>query len=164
MREDAMPEDTTPEDTMPDLISTDAALNRDASAFITLLLGLMIPAEGDMPSADDPVIAQKCLRGLSSAGSLVMDALRFVNDQDVDLQGLSQSEQVRLIDALKAAKPEFIAAFQFNAVTSYYADERVLTVLGLEGRAPHPGGYKAPETDWGLLEPVTQRGAIFRKV
>jgi|TARA_B110000977_G_scaffold118763_1_gene153214 hypothetical protein len=149
---------------MPDLISTDAALNPEASAFIMLLLGLMIPAEGEMPSAADPAIAQKCLQGMSSAESLVMDALYFINDQGVDFEKLSPTEQLRLIDTLRASKPEFIAAFQFNAVASYYADERVLTVLGLEGRAPHPGGYKAPETDWRLLEAVTERGSIYRKV
>ena len=149
---------------MPDLISSDAALNPQASAFITSLLDLMIPEEGQMPSAADPVIAQKCLAGLASAESLVMDALQFINDQDVDFSDLDPAQQLHLVETLKTKKPDFIAAFQFNAVASYYADERVLTVLGLEGRAPHPGGYKAPETDWGLLEPVSKRGSIFRRV
>lgn len=149
---------------MSELISTDAPLNSQAATFITTLLGLMIPEEGQMPSAADPLIAQKCLKGLAASESLVMDALQFTSDQNVDFSVLDQAQQLSFVETLKSQKPDFIAAFQFNAVASYYADARVLTELGLEGRAPHPGGYKAPETDWVLLEPVSKRGAIYRTV
>jgi hypothetical protein len=149
---------------MTDLITTDATFNAENTEIITLLLGLMIPQQGDMPSASDSAIVKKCLEGLTSSKSLVVDAVRFIKDQTDSFAGLDESQQAKLIERLKSEKADFIAEFQFNAAASYYSDTRVLTVLGLEGRAPHPGGYVAPETDWGLLAPVTERGSIYRRV
>ena len=46
----------------------------------------------------------------------------------------------------------------------YYRDDRVLQAIGQEPRAPHPKGYVVEQGDWGLLEPVKQRGKIYRDV
>ena len=46
----------------------------------------------------------------------------------------------------------------------YFRDDRVLEAIGLEPRAPYPGGFEVENGDWELLEPVKSRGPIYRVV
>ena len=46
----------------------------------------------------------------------------------------------------------------------YYRDDRVLSALGLEPRAPFPKGHALPSGDWSLLDVVRQRPRMWRDV
>ena len=44
----------------------------------------------------------------------------------------------------------------------YYRDDRVMQSLEMEARPPFPQGFEVEQGDWSLLEPVKQRGKIYR--
>ena len=49
-------------------------------------------------------------------------------------------------------------------VQCYYRDDRVMRSLGMAPRSPYPDGFDIPQGDWSLLEPVRQRGKIYKEV
>jgi hypothetical protein len=46
----------------------------------------------------------------------------------------------------------------------YYRDDRVMTSLGQEPRAPFPKGHVLEQGDLSLLDPVRARPPIWRRV
>lgn len=60
--------------------------------------------------------------------------------------------------------PHPVAAGKFGNIVAqcYYRDDRVMTSLGMELRAPHPKGYEVATGDWSLLEPVRRRQSFYR--
>ncbi|MBM4267533.1 MAG: gluconate 2-dehydrogenase subunit 3 family protein [Deltaproteobacteria bacterium] len=56
----------------------------------------------------------------------------------------------------------FTGLVMFHAYVGYYQDERVVAVLGIEPRPPHPLGYEMPPNDLTLLDPVRRRAKMYR--
>jgi hypothetical protein len=44
----------------------------------------------------------------------------------------------------------------------YYRDDRVMRSLRMETRPPFPLGFELEPGDWTLLDPVRQRGKVWR--
>jgi hypothetical protein len=47
-------------------------------------------------------------------------------------------------------------------VQCYYRDARVMESLGMEARPPFPKGYELEQGEWSLLDPVRDRGKMWR--
>lgn len=76
---------------------------------------------------------------------------------------LSRQERADLWKEFAATDQFFLPAFLFLVYSGYYQHPRVVEVLGLEPRAPHPKGYPMEADDLTLLEPVRRRGKIYRE-
>lgn len=50
------------------------------------------------------------------------------------------------------------------ALKAYYTDENVLRALGAGAVPPFPDGNFLEDDDWSILEPVFERGPIWREV
>ena len=50
----------------------------------------------------------------------------------------------------------------FHSYAAYYQHGSVVSALGLEPRAPFPGGYEVEPDDLTLLDPVRQRPKLYR--
>ena len=129
----------------------------EEQATLGALAAQIIPAseEYNQPAADDPEI----LKDILNSGADLHDRLRAALDS---LSGVT-------LDAVKAAEfrdafPDEAALIQTLTVQCYYRDARVMRALNIEVRPPFPGGYVQEPNDLSLLEPVRQRGAIYRKV
>jgi len=68
-----------------------------------------------------------------------------------------------VVEAMRADDGTFLQNLALHTVTCYYQDDRVLTAIGLEPRAPFPKGYEVVAGDTDLLEPVRRRGSIVRE-
>jgi len=77
---------------------------------------------------------------------------------------LPPAERTAVLGEVAAAEAALVPTLMFLTYSGYYHDRRVLTALGLEARPPHPKGYELPANDLSLLDPVRQRGNIYRKV
>ncbi|MCB1646977.1 MAG: hypothetical protein KDI36_16070 [Pseudomonadales bacterium] len=151
---------------MSELISTDSVFSAESRQTLCCLMDMMIPVSEHMPSAADPAIAALVLNALAARQELVLEAVAVLSEGagDARFHELSQLQREALVADLRAKTPQFISFFQSQVATQYYQDDRVMVALGLEPRPPHPGGYKAPETDWTLLEPVRARPPLYRPV
>jgi hypothetical protein len=57
----------------------------------------------------------------------------------------------------------FVLPLTMQAYVAYYQDPRVLGVLGLAARAPHPQGHEMEENDLTLLDDVRRRPPLYRR-
>ncbi|MCZ6712181.1 MAG: hypothetical protein O7B25_17590, partial [Gammaproteobacteria bacterium] len=80
----------------------------------------------------------------------------------VSFHVLTAADRDGLVAEFKPAHVAFVQILQARVISSYYQDDRVLQALNLPARAPHPGGYDVPETDWSLLDPVRNRKPFYK--
>jgi len=73
------------------------------------------------------------------------------------LKALSRADWAAVFGEFTAGDEFFTPAFMFLVYGGYYQHPRVVTMLGLEPRAPHPKGYEMGADDWSLLDPVRRR-------
>ena len=134
------------------LIATNVPLTEDARNRLAALVGEMIPAsdEYDVPSASDPVIFADILN--TAAAMLPMLGLA-VEELDAGTD---------LVEALRASHAELVPPLVAVVAQCYYRDDRVMTSLGMEPRAPFPDGFDLEDGDWSLLDPVRKRSPMYR--
>ncbi len=135
---------------MSDLISSDDPFDADDKQALQAVLAYMIPAYGQRPGADDPLIMADILTTARSSADLVKAALAIYRNSDLVTLSQTRTPEVNALVSL--------------AVQCYYRDDRVMASLDMEPRAPHPQGYDIAEGDWQLLEPVRSRGKHYRDV
>lgn len=122
------------------------------------LVAQIIPAsqEFGQPSADDPEIFADILKSGVPLRDRIAPALAHLATSDP-------------LDAAKAAAfrktfPVEAELIQTLTAQCYYRDARVMQALKIEVRPPFPNGYIQEPNDLSLLEPVRQRGEIYRKL
>ncbi len=152
---------------MTDALTT--PLTDTQRATLDIVLDLIVPPtpDGRMPGA-----AQVGVAGwLVSQAPDALPALRSELDQLDNLArerrgsafaSLDPAARQALVDGQRAANPGFLARLALETVTCYYQHDRVLQGLGQELRAPYPKGYQVLSGDLALLQPVRQRGKIYR--
>ncbi|HTO34341.1 MAG TPA: hypothetical protein VL202_24695 [Pararhizobium sp.] len=137
----------------------------DAGGTLLAVVGHMIPASAEfgLPGADDPAIFREILRSTGRDRAFLEEALGMIDAMaGGSLGSLPRDRQVTLLADFRAAEPERAAILEAVATRCYYRDDRVMTAIGIEVRAPFPIGYEVEEGDWSLLEPVRSRGRIWR--
>lgn len=165
-------------------IATDNPFTAAQQDTLAAFAGAVIPAseDFDVPGADDPAIVADVLATARRYYDAVAAGLEF---QDTVSTAAYGAPFAALTDADRA---DFIARsntaggfdhieweFDPQAISGqrtlisiilqcYYRDDRVMRSLGMEPRAPFPEGFEVEEGDWSLLEPVRQRGRIYRPV
>ncbi len=135
---------------MSDLLASDAAFNVDEQVLLREILDAMIPAHGERPSAADDLIFADFLRTAAPMAEQLRQVLHRAREDG--------------IDALPGMRTDAVRTLVNCAVQCYYRDDRVLTAVGAEPRAPHPDGFEVEAGDWSLLDPVRARGTIYREV
>jgi hypothetical protein len=127
--------------------------------------GLMIPAskEFGMPGADDARIFADLLNTLGRDLAEVRTALvELAERAGGAFAELPPDRAQSVLDAFNAAPSQAAAVLGRVILQCYYRDDRVLTSLGLEPRAPFPKGHTVEQGDWSLLDAVRARPQLWR--
>jgi len=142
----------------------DFRLSADEERLLVGLLDAVLPASADgrLPGAGQLDLVEQIARTVRET-----PMLRPV--VEYGLTALGELAAKRADGDLRAVLEEFAAgdqffmpAFLFLVYSTYYQHPRVLEALGLEARPPHPKGYEVAPNDLSLLDPVRQRGPIYR--
>ena len=139
---------------MTDTIATDNPFTPQERTILRTLAGMIIPPSSayQVPGADDDLIFADILNTARANENEVRTALAFAQSIDKPLQ---------------SAIAELQGSPELNPVVTivmqcYYRDDRVMESLNMEARPPFPKGFEVPQGDWSILEPVQQRGKIWR--
>ena len=139
---------------MTDTIATDNPFTPQERTILQTLAGMIIPPSSayQVPGADDDLIFADILNTARANENEVRTALAFAQSIDKPLQ---------------SAIAELQGSPELNPVVTivmqcYYRDDRVMESLNMEARPPFPKGFEVPQGDWSILEPVQQRGKIWR--
>ncbi len=140
-------------------IATDHPLNAAEQSTLRTLAGLIIPpsAEYQVPGANDDLIFQDLLQQTRADIAAVQSGIQFAQDVTIDQEQPLDTSAIAILQG----KPE-LAVIVSMVAQVYYRDDRVMQSIGMEPRPPFPQGYEVPQGDWSMLEPVQQRGKIWR--
>ncbi|MBN3854490.1 gluconate 2-dehydrogenase subunit 3 family protein [Paraburkholderia sp. Ac-20340] len=75
---------------------------------------------------------------------------------------LDATSRLAAINACKLADVRVFSAFVTHAMRAYYTDRIVLNAISAGPVPPFPAGAELPADDWTILEPVYERGPIWR--
>lgn len=139
------------------VIVTDRTFDKAQTAALGSLAELMIPAEGELPSAADPAILAEIVDRLNGSADIVKQGLACFDS------ALPPAARLAAVDRLRDQCPAFVALFEAAVAACYYRDERVLRSLGLPSGAPYPQGNTVAPTDWSLLRSVRERQPFYRR-
>lgn len=139
---------------MTDTIATDNPFTPEERTILQTLAGMIIPPSSayQVPGADDELIFADILNTARASENEVRKALAFAQSIDKPLQRATAELQ---------GNPQLTPIVAI-VMQCYYRDDRVMESLNMEARPPFPKGYEVPQGDWSILEPVQQRGKIWR--
>ncbi len=139
---------------MTDTIATDNPFTPQERTILRTLAGMIIPPSSayQVPGADDDLIFADILNTARANENEVRAALAFAQSIDKPLQSATVELQ---------GSPELNPVVTI-VMQCYYRDDRVMESLNMEARPPFPKGFEVPQGDWSILEPVQQRGKIWR--
>ncbi|WP_372990822.1 hypothetical protein [Sulfitobacter sp.] len=134
-----------------------ASFSADEQAALGALVAQIIPASQQFgqPAADDPDILADILTTGAALRDTLATALAWLSGQTVDAGVAAEFRQVF---------PAQAEVIQTLTVQCYYRDARVMRALNIDVRPPFPTGYTQEPNDFALLDPVRQRGEIYRKL
>jgi hypothetical protein len=149
-----------------------ADLSHEDELALSCVLDEIIPpsADGRLPGAGElglvSVIREELrkspdLRLAVSQGLAALDELSRARGGA--FPSLDARDRLEVMNELVTAQPAFLPGLIFHTYCAYYQAPRVVEGLGLEARPPHPQGYTLESGDLGLLDPVRQRGPMYRE-
>ena len=150
-------------------IVTDSPLSEGDTRALAMLAGMMIPASEshNVPAADDDLILSDILGTARQHAELLEAGLAGLEARAQEAGGtfteLDADQRQSLAQQTQASDPSFYRVLVSITVQCYYRDARVMESLGMEARPPFPKGFEVPEGDWSLLDPVRDRGRIWRE-
>ena len=156
---------------MSGTIATDNLFTTEEQRTLLALVGAVIPpsAEFGTPGADDPVIAADILATARPYHAAVASALTQIESAaarryDAPYPDLDAATRARIASDLSRSRFAGVGTLVTITAQCYYRDDRVMRALEMEPRSPYPDGFDIPQGDWSLLEPVRQRGKIYKEV
>lgn len=118
-----------------------------------------------MPGADDEAIFADIVRSLGRDGEQVRTALGMLREfAGADFASLDAEAAESIAMSLLGRGGSAVASLGRAVLQCYYRDDRVITALGLEPRAPFPKGHSLEQGDWSLLDAVRRRPQMWRDV
>lgn len=103
------------------------------------------------------------LKAMVAAGLDALDATARQRDPR-GLDGLPPDARAAVLAEHAGSEHSFPPILIMHAFAGYYQQPAIMTALGMPARAPHPQGYEMGDDDFSLLDPVRQRGRIYREV
>ncbi len=104
---------------------------------------------------------------LGEATPAIGDALAALDARAHEAGGFSALDAEAREALLRQADPELpglVSSLVFHGYGAYYAHPRVLDVIGVPGRPPHPEGYPLEQRGLELLDGVRSRTDLCREV
>jgi hypothetical protein len=135
---------------------------------IDLVLDTILPGDAELglPSASRIDFEAYLLRHRATAQSdTFLDVLARVAETrcGAPFEALDATQRLAAINACKLADVRAFSAFVTHALRAYYTDRAVLACIGAGAVPPFPEGNALGDDDWTLLEPVYERGPIWRQ-
>tara|TARA_Y100000588_G_scaffold217226_1_gene231109 strand:+ start:1424 stop:1885 length:462 start_codon:yes stop_codon:yes gene_type:complete len=129
----------------------------------------IIPAKDPMPSASDANAVIFISSAVSISDQSRKSILECLNKIDAMAQEkgfsyprLNQENQKEILLDIEANHNQCFRLIVRETYNSYYTNPMVLKLIGLPGRAPQPLGYELNQASLDILEPVKERGEIWR--
>lgn len=144
------------------------SFSADERRVLALVLDEIVPPSGDgkLPGAGQADVidyVDRVLGRMTDLRSMVTQGLVELDEAARGRHGQAFTDLGGAERAALLSEQGFVFPLTLHAYAGYYQTPRVVEALGLEARAPHPGGYSMASDDMSLLDVVKQRPKMFRK-
>jgi hypothetical protein len=85
-------------------------------------------------------------------------------DAVADFHTLDEDTRMRMLNLCRSRDIRLFSSFITHVFRAYYSNRLVLERIGSGAVPPFPQGNLLASDDWTILEPVFNRGAIYRAV
>ncbi len=151
-------------------ITSDSPLNAVQRAIFDVVLDQLIPEDPTRkkPSAADVGVFEYILERYPESFEEIGRQLTELDAQassshQTRYTELNRELQDETLNQLHEQDRRFLLILALPAVECYYLDNRVMAAIGLPARAPYPEGFTVHRGDLSLLDPVRERGQIWRR-
>lgn len=119
----------------------------------------------DLPGADDDAILALILEKAWEAEQKIRSGVALLKQAAGDQapSDMTPDDLQILFGKHRKDLRFFLNLMMMFTAQAYYQDVRVLRSLGQPDRPPFPLGHQVPQGDFSLVEPVRNRGEIYRK-
>jgi hypothetical protein len=133
------------------------------------ILDTIIPEEIDfgMPSAAGIDFESYMAKyGIGELVSLYIDLIEATAEAKLQMrfQDLDGDQRIAVVNATSTKDFRLFSGFVMHVFRAYYTHAEVLAKIGSGSVPPFPTGNVIVQDDWDLLEPVYERGAVYRDV
>ena len=139
-------------------------LSKSHADTLAVMVDLLIPAKGTLPSPSDINIVEHIDNAISHTAKLIrlfVEGLRDINDKDFLL--LNENEQIDFLEKYECANNLFFTELIRQTYNGYYTNPVVVRAIGMTGHPPQPKGHVLEVgKNFKLLEKVRERGQIWR--
>lgn len=136
---------------------------------VNLIIDAILPGDLslNMPAASQ-IIFSGCINTYSKQ-ELVDKFLNLTNQVCLDkfavnFSQLSNGDRLKALEATKSANIRLFIDFITNLFRAYYTNPKVLEAINSGSIPPFPAGNLLENDDWEILEPVFERGRIYRSI
>ena len=77
---------------------------------------------------------------------------------------LDSEQKIHAINACKLVNIRLFSAMVGHLLRAYYTSPLVLGQIGAGSIPPFPQGNSLTQDDWSILEPVYERGQVYRRI
>lgn len=77
---------------------------------------------------------------------------------------LDPEQRMLAVNACKLVNVKVFSAMVGHLLRAYYTSPLVLGRIGAGSVPPFPQGNSLPQDDWSILEPVYERGQVYREI
>ncbi|MCY4094375.1 MAG: gluconate 2-dehydrogenase subunit 3 family protein [Gammaproteobacteria bacterium] len=151
-------------------ITSDSPLTAVQRAIFDVVLDQIIPEDParKKPSAADVGVFEYILvrnpESFDEIGRQLDElAAQATSSHQKEYTELTRELQDDTLNRLHEQDSRFLLILSLQAVECYYLDSRVMAAIGLPARAPYPEGFTVHRGDLSLLDPVRERGRIWRR-
>lgn len=136
---------------------------------IELILDTMLPGDPELglpPASTLDIEGYQLRYGVAQVFEQFVAVLERVANEKFGcpFEALDEAQRLAAINACKLADIRLFSAFLTHTLRAYYTDRRVLGCLSNDAVPPFPAGNPLGADDWSILEPVYERGPIYREV
>jgi hypothetical protein len=136
---------------------------------LSCILDTIIPAEPILclPSAAAIGFAAYCQKhSVLHISESFTKMVETVNQQErgQDFCELDEDMRLFMLNLCRSRDIRLFSSFITHVFRAYYSHPDVLVRIGSGAVPPFPQGNNLASDDWTILEPVFQRGAMYRKV
>ena len=139
-------------------------LSESNSKALAVIVDLLIPEDGDLPSASRVNVVEHIDNTISHSPSLMrlfVEGLRDITNKD--FVTLEESEQIYFLKEYESSNKSFFRELIHHTYNGYYTNPVVVKAIGMNGDPPQPYGHELEEgKNLKLLEEVRKRGQIWR--
>jgi len=139
-------------------------LSKINSATLSVIVDLLIPKQGCLPSPTDINIVEHIDNTISHTPRLMrlfVEGLRDINHKDFLL--LKEKEQIDFLEKYEYSNNLNFKELIQHTYNGYYTNPMVVRAIGMTGQPPQPIGYDLEQgKNFKLLKRVSNRGQIWR--